>query len=171
MHNVALDNMQVYSCCGHRFKVNPRMLHFHAACDTLTNAWDNQAFLVKSSTPPSMPNLSGAHVAGSMRRKDPRIRQRSGMGPVAWQEGRSRIKRSSSTPANCGVVQTEEDAGSAGSTGATVQSRDWFFVLWSPQTGKIETEAYSNSNPARSGRERRGLHRHRDTCKSSAQKG
>lgn len=114
-----------YCSCGHRYKVNLHMLHFHVAYERLTNAWDNQAFLVKSSTPPPAPTLSGALIARPTKRKDPHSVAKR-YGPVAWQEGRSRIKRSKSTPANCEVVSTAEDAGSAGSTDATDQSRDWF---------------------------------------------
>lgn len=57
-------------------------------------------------------------------------------GLVAWQEGRSRIKRSSSTPVDREMVWTE-DAESAGSTERTDQSRDWFLDPRRPERSRL----------------------------------
>ena len=79
MHSVAFNETRVYSSYSRMYKINLQILHFQAARERLANVWDNQAFLVKSSTPPRIPTSPGAYFAGPMRRKDPRIRQRSGM--------------------------------------------------------------------------------------------
>jgi hypothetical protein len=91
-------------------------------------------------------------------------------GLVSWQEGRSRIKRGKSTPANCEILVWTGDAGSVGSTDATYPSRQWFLAPRRPERSRLR-HVRTLILPQIRSRAFRGVYRHRNTCKNSARKG